>query len=279
MSLKTFIKSRKFFIHIGISILLSVIIIWGTTLFLGAITQHGSEITVPDLTGLKIDELDDYLSNRDLEYEIIDSIFNLKERKGTVISQDPFPNSKVKSGRKIYVTVISKLPERTTVPDLKDLTLRQTIAVLQTYGLKVGKLEYVTDIARNAVLKQKYKGQIIEQGTMIEKGSLIDVVLGRGDKNEKTSIPYLLGKKRNEAIKLIQELSLNIGKEVFEDDVDTSNARVYKQFPNYSKKSNISLGSSVDIWYKSDKKFDFNTFLKNHKNDTISDENDESDEN
>ena len=275
MSLITFIKSRKFFIHLGISILISFILIWGASLFLGAITQHGSEITVPDLRGLKAEELNDYLSDRNLEYEIIDSVYNISGRKGTVISQDPYPNSKVKSGRKIYVTVISKLPEQTTFPDLRDLTLRQTIAVLETFGLKVGKLEYVPDIAHNAVLKQKYKGRIIEPGTMIEKGSLIDVVIGKGEKNEKTSVPFLLGKKRDEAIKLINGLSLNLGKEVFDDGADTTNARVYKQSPYYSKKTTISLGSSVDIWYKSDKKFDFKAFLKKHINDTIPDENDE----
>ncbi|NTW34187.1 MAG: PASTA domain-containing protein, partial [Bacteroidetes bacterium] len=180
MSLLEFVKSRKFLIHLGLSILISLIFIWIASLFLGVFTQHGSEITVPNLTGLKIEELDDYLSDRNLNYEIIDSVYNIKERKGTVISQDPYPNSKVKSGRKIYVTVVSILPEQTTVPDLKDLTLRQSIAVLETYGLKIGKLEYIPDIARNAVLKQKYKGRIIEPGTMVEKGSLIDVVLGKG---------------------------------------------------------------------------------------------------
>ena len=108
---------------------------------------------------------------------------------------------------------------------------------------------------------------------MIEKGSSIDLVVGKGERNEKTSIPFLLGKSRNEAIKMISEYSLNLGEEVFEDGNDTSNARVYKQNPSFSKKTSAAPGTTVKIWYKSDKKFDFKTFLKNHLNDTTQEEN------
>ncbi len=270
MSIGKFLKSRVFFLHLGLAIVVTVFVLWLATMLLGMITHHGQEITVPDLTGLRIEELDDYLSERSLEYEIVDSIYDSKSKKGTVSSQDPYPNAKVKSGRKIYLTVVAKLPERTVVPDLKDLTLRQTISVLETYGLKVGKLEYVPDIAHNAVLKQKYKGQIIAAGTNIEKGVSIDLVLGKGENNEKASIPFLIGKTRDEAIKLINEYSLNVGEEIFEGGSDTSNARVYKQSPSYSSKSSTALGSDVRLWYKSDKKFDFKLFLKKYKNDTIS---------
>ena len=272
MILGKFFKSKTFFIHLGLTLVVTLILIWIATRLLSVFTQHGQEITVPDLTGLKTEELEDYLGERHLDYEIIDSVYDSKGKKGTVISQDPYANSKVKSGRKIYVTVIAKLSERTTVPDLKDLTLRQSMSVLETYGLKVGKLEYVPDIARNAVLKQKYKGTVTEPGTMIDKGSAIDLVLGRGAKNEKAIVPYLLGKTRDEAINLINGSSLNVGDENFEDGADTSNARVYKQSPSFSKKGSVSMGSSVDLWYKSDKKFDFKAFLKKHKNDTIEDE-------
>lgn len=262
MSLKQFIKSRTFFKHLGLSVLAIIILVWIVTLFLGNITHHGEEITVPDLTGIKIEELDDYLSDRDLEYVIVDSIYDSKGKKGTVASQDPYANSKVKSGRTIYVTVVAKLPERVTMPDLKDLTLRQSVAMLETYGLKTGKLEYVKDIARNAVLKQKYNGEIIEPGTQIEKGSSIDLVVGRGEDKSTTSVPFLIGETRDAAILLLNECGLNVGDETFESGADTTNAKVYKQSPSYTKKASVSLGSSVDLTYKSSKKFDWKAYLK-----------------
>jgi len=272
MGLKQFLKSKVFLKHLILSVAVTFILIWVITLLLGGITHHGEEITVPDLTGLKTEEIGEYLNDRGLDYLIIDSIYDSNGKKGTVASQDPFPNSKVKSGRVIYVTVIAILPERVAVPDLKDLTLRQSVAILETYGLKTGKLEYVKDIARNAVLKQKYNGEPIEPGRQIEKGSSIDLVVGRGEENEKTSIPFLIGKTRNEAIRLITENGLNLGDEDFEDGADTANAKVYKQSPFYTKKESVSLGSTVNLRYKSSKKFDFKAYLKKIKSDTIDNE-------
>lgn len=273
MSVIDFFKSRKFFIQLGLSLAVTVVLVWITTIFLGIFTRHGNDITVPDLRGLKTEELDEYLGGRNLEYEITDSVYDSKGKRGVVCNQDPFANSKVKSGRKIYVTVYAKLPERTTVPDLKDLTLRQTISVLETYGLKVGKLEYIPDIARNAVLKQKYKGIEAVPGTMIEKGSAIDLVLGKGEKTEMVPVPFLTGKTRDAAIKLINEYSLNVGEETFEGGADTTNARVFKQSPAYSSKGSVNPGTPVNLIYKSDKKFDFNSYLKKFKKDTTDDEN------
>lgn len=272
MGFGQFLKSGTFFKHLGLAVLVTIILVWIVTLLLGSITHHGEEITVPDLTGIKTEELDEYLSDRDLEYEIVDSIYDSKGKKGTVASQDPYANSKVKSGRIIYVTVIAKLPERVTMPDLKDLTLRQSVAMLETYGLKTGKLEYVKDIARNAVLKQKYNGEIIEPGTQIEKGSSIDLVVGRGEENTQTSVPLLIGKTRDEAIKMLSEYGLNVGDETFESGADTTNAKVYKQSPSYTKKESVSLGSTVDITYKSDKKFDWKAYLKKYNIDTTDNE-------
>lgn len=268
MGLKQFLKSRTFFKQLGLAVLITFILVWIVTLLLGSITHHGEEITVPDLTGIKIEELNNYLSDRGLECEIIDSIYDSKGKKGTVANQDPYANSKVKSGRTIYVTVIAKLPEQVTMPDLKDLTLRQSVAMLETYGLKIGKLEYVKDIARNAVLKQKYKGEIIEPGTQIEKGSSVDLVIGRGEDSQKTSVPFLIGETRDDAIRLINEYGLNVGDENYEEGADTTNAKVYKQSPYHTTKETISLGSAVDLWYKSGKKFDFKAYIKKYKKDT-----------
>lgn len=272
MSLVKFIKSKTFLKHFALSVLATILIAWLASMLLGFFTNHGQEIAVPDFTGIPVEQLEEYVDEYDLDYQITDSIYDVNAKKGTVISQDPYANAKVKSGRIVYLTVVAKRPEQVTVPELKDLTLRQAISMLETYGLKVGKLEYIKDIARNAVLKQKYKGSVITAGTLIEKGSSIDLVLGKGEKNENASVPFLLGKTREQALKLIAEYSLNVGEENFEGGADTTNARVYRQSPKYSKKGTVSLGTEVDVWYKNEKKFDFKGFIEKHKNDTIDDD-------
>ena len=66
------------------------------------ITKHGESITVPDLIGLNFSELEEFLSKRNLKYEIIsDSSFTTKFPPLTVIYQNPNKGMKVKEGRKI----------------------------------------------------------------------------------------------------------------------------------------------------------------------------------
>ncbi|HRS53999.1 MAG TPA: PASTA domain-containing protein [Bacteroidales bacterium] len=266
MSIWLFFKSRVFIKNfIGI-VVVTIFLTWFSLKLIDIYTRHNKTYIVPDVRGLTIDEISQIKQKGDLKFIIIDSIYDLKKPKGSVIAQDPAPGTKVKYGRKIYLTTITILPEMVNMPNLEDLTLRQALAILEIYGLKVGRLEYVPDIAENAILAQKYKGQNIQPNTPIEKGSKIDLVVGKGlNSSERDNItPNLIGKFRSEAIKLINEASMNVGSEIFMDGKDTVNARVFKQMPLPGQTK--IYGQPVDLWYKSDKKFDFNTWLKNQDN-------------
>jgi hypothetical protein len=48
-------------------------------------------------------------------------------------------------------------------------------------GFKIGKITYIPYIAKDEVMQIKYKGQVIEPGTELEKTSVIDLVLGDGE--------------------------------------------------------------------------------------------------
>lgn len=233
----------------GLSIVVTIILLWVTLRLLDIYTRHGQAIDVPDFRGKNISELEDFASDNSLDYLIIDSLYDYNLPKGTVALQDPVPGSKVKKGRKVYLTVVALRPEMVSMPNLLDLTLRQAGAMLETYGLKVGKLTYVPDIAHNAVLKQKYMGKTIKEGVLLEKGSKIDLVLGQGENSGNASVPDLTGKSQSQAMKILQEASLNLGAEVFDDGNDTSRVRIYKQRP--APGSSASFGGQVDLWYKS----------------------------
>ena len=148
------------------------------------------------------------------------------------------------------------------MPDLKDLTLRQAIATLQTYGLQIGRMEYVPDIGTNAVLKQMFKGREIRPGTMMEKGATIDLVLGLGIGGSRIHVPFLIGMSRSAALNLLAGDSLYMGAEIYMDTKDTVKARVYKQSPAYSSGLYLNIGQSIDIWFKTDDSFDWDTYLK-----------------
>jgi len=217
---------------------------------------------VPDFSSLQYNEVDDYAKQRDLKAVIIDSIYDNSKVKGSVVSQDPLPNSLVKQNRKIYLTIVSLSKEMIKMPDLKDLTLRQAVATLETYGLKSGTLTYIPHIAVNAVLKQEYRGREISKGTLIEKGSKINLVLGSGLKDEKITIPFLLGKSREEAINLLHAASLNVGAEFFEEGATESKAFVFKQRPVYTEHAYVNLGTTIDLWFKPNADFDIQMMQK-----------------
>ena len=111
---------------------------------------------------------------------MIDSIYDSEKVPGTVLDQDPAPNSNVKENRMIYLTINATQPPDVKMPDLVDVSFRQAEAMLQSFGLITGEITYKADLAKNAVLEQRYRNKIIKPGTMLPKGSEIDLVLGDG---------------------------------------------------------------------------------------------------
>lgn len=251
-----FLKDKWFYISVAIMVLLLV----GAFLFtfnrLDKFTRHGQELVVPDMVGMKYDEVIAQYQDT-FTFILIDSIYVKDFPEGAVYQQNPSPGSKVKEGRNIYILRTAIAPELVAMPNLRNLSLRQAMVSLNAIGLKVDKLEFVDYFARNAVVEQKLKGEVIEPKADVVKGSAITLVvgLGRGDKN--TNLPDLVGVNVIEAKNRINNASLNIGTEVFIDTDDDEFLFVSKMDPDYSIDKMVPLGSLVNVWYKSSKNFDF----------------------
>jgi beta-lactam-binding protein with PASTA domain len=170
-----------------------------------------------------------------------------------VVKQEPEPNEQVKDNRTIYLYVTSILPPSIEMPKLVDRSLRQAAAMIITYGLKLGKTKFVPDQCANCVLDQLVKGKKIEPGATIPKGTVIDLVVGKGLSDEEVGVPCLYGLTRKEAMEKLAEYSLSAGAITFEVPKDSSSARVYRQIPGCGKESSINIGSSVDIFLTADK--------------------------
>ena len=245
-----FIKSRLFVIN-AIAALAFLLITFGFTYaWLGSYTRHGSSVSVPDLRGMQISKIDEFLSFRNLRYKISDStIFDLSKPPGTVIEQDPHPNEKVKENRTIYLSITRTIAPGVKIPDLEDNSLRQAEAILRSYGLVRGQLIYRPDLAKNAVLEMQINGRMVSKGDEVIKGTVIDLVLGDGFGNTKVPVPDLFNLQLDEALFVIKASSLNVGAMVFDATVrDSSAARIYKQFPAFDDLNEISQGESIDIF-------------------------------
>ncbi len=262
MTVWDFILSKVFLRQLAFAAALSVVIIWGVLKMLDLYTLHGRTIEVPELHGHHKDEAADILEANNLRYVINDSIFDDDLEKGSVARQNPAPGTEVKRNRTIYLTTVAILPEMVPMPDLVDLSRRQAISLLETHGLSVGQLEFQPDIARNAVLKQKYKDGAIEPGTLVEVGTPIDLVLGEGLEENIAIVPMVLGMTPEQAIRTLNNASLNLGEETYmngeEDDV-----KVYLQEPNpVDEPKYLEAGSEVNLYYRSTADFDFEEYME-----------------
>lgn len=250
-----FIKSRAFLKHFGLALGVTGLILWACFAFLSSYTKHGETIDVPNVIGKTQKEAEQILNDADLRFVIADSIFDTKKPKGSVLDQNPSANFKVKENRTIYVTLNALTPPKVQMPNLVDASLRQAKSMLESYGLILGKTTYVPDFAKDAVLKQRFKGKEIKGGTMLLSGSKIDLVLGDGlKKGERVSVPNLIGLTKDEADRRLRSLSLAIGAKVYDETVkDSLSARVYRQSPQYSSDAQISEGQSIDLFFTQDK--------------------------
>ncbi|MBK8583979.1 MAG: PASTA domain-containing protein [Bacteroidetes bacterium] len=104
-NLISFLKSRSFVINLVILLVIILIIFGSVSSWMSRFTHHGESISVPDLRGQKIERMESFLADKHLQYKVIDSLFDLQKNPGTILEQDPAPNSKVKEGRTIYLTV------------------------------------------------------------------------------------------------------------------------------------------------------------------------------
>lgn len=264
-----FLGRKKFYIHLVIAIVLSIVLFWLAIVSLDNFTRHGEVFLVPDFKGKTITELEGENYGDFFQIQVIDSVFDQKQPKGSVIMQHPLPGSRVKHGRHIYLTIVSEMPETVMMPNLKNLSLRQALVTLESMGIKVSYLKYVDYFARNAVIGQLIDNEPVEPGTEIEKGTFVVLEVGMGDMATKVPVPLLIAKKQNEAKKELMFAYLNVGKEYFLDGEDTSTARVYKTEPAPLTEEMLSLGSKVDLWYRSDENFNFKTYLDQFLRDSL----------
>ena len=235
--------------HALLALGISLVIVITTFIVLKHYGRVGQEYPTPYVVGQYVDDLDDMdYGDLDLEFVIIDSIYQQNHRGGFILRQDPDSGSLIKNGRKIYLTVTSFVPDNAIVPDLRSLSVRHAISQLENVGLHGGRITIVDD-PHHVVLQQKYKGRNVNEGRRLEKGAMIDLVVGRGSGSGMSIAPYLVGMSPTKARSNILSASLNVGAEHYDGITDMSRAIVYKQSPSYTGRAEVAYGTSIELWY------------------------------
>lgn len=233
-------------IALGIFIFLLLIVQWS----LKSYTRHGESITVPDLRGMSFEQVKSVLSDKNLDWQVMDSVFDMSKPPLSIVDQNPKPKAKVKQGRTIYITINATTAPATEIPDLIGRSsLKYAKMQLESYGLKVGEPVYKPDPHLNSVIGLMVNGKNVTRKMKVPKGTVVTLVLGDGLGNSRISVPYLIGLRYDEAEFKLKGYSLNVGALIADDGVsDTTGAIVYRQNPAYGSSSTIRIGEPIDLF-------------------------------
>jgi eukaryotic-like serine/threonine-protein kinase len=252
-----FITHRPLWLNILTGLALAVVILFIFVFSLNWCTHHDESRTVPSVTGKSFEEAIQILEKAGFDMEIQDSIYVDTVKPMKVLKQVPEADEVVKVNRTVYLTINRAVPPMIPMPNLVGFSIRSAEMELKNMGLRMGDTTYRSDFARNSVLEQRYKGDIIAPGTKIRMGSTISFVLGSGIGNEKFVVPNLVGMRFCDAKALIESHGLMIGSIVASGIPDTCNAYISRQNPerfNEDKKfQHIRTGQTMDVWLQEEK--------------------------
>ncbi len=253
-----FIAKQSFIVNLIIAILLIFAVILLFFLSLGWITNHGSYLKVPNVTGMQVGKAVDMLEQQGFEVVITDSAYNDSLPLDVVKRQLPLSDATVKVNRTVFLNVNPVELPMVAMPKLEGLSYRFAIENLRKNNLKLGDTTQRPDFMKGSVLDQLYNGKAINAGTKVRWGSSIDLVIGGGVQQVQIPVPELLGMTVNEARALLQSQGIVLASIIGTGNIqDTAAAFVYRQNPEMKDFQGnpiyIQPGQTMDIWIQVEK--------------------------
>ena len=213
---KSFFQSKIFFVGLMAFLLMGFGL--GSFLAFGNFFNQ-EEVTVPDVTGKQLALARQLLEDGKLRVNVAET-YDGTVPPGQVVSQDPESGKTVRSARLVTIYV-SKGGEEIEMPDLKGLTKSAATEVITKAGLNLDSIyEKYSEEEPGTVLSQDPA-----VGTKINRGSLIDITVSRGEsasppheetveepvKVTKSSVPDLRGASLDVARGGLEARGLTVG--------------------------------------------------------------------
>lgn len=155
-----------------------------------AYTRHDVSITVPDVENRPFEEGDSLLSNRNLQVERQVGRYNPNVEQGIVVDQTPLPNSSVKPGRRVYLTVNAGEVPMVQIPDVSGMSVREAKNRISSLGLSVGAVQ-------EDPIPSPYANTITKQtpapGDSLRKGESVNIWYSTGLGDAQVEVPNVVG--------------------------------------------------------------------------------------
>jgi eukaryotic-like serine/threonine-protein kinase len=165
----------------------------------------GHTVTVPDVRGKELTAAINQIRNSGLDIKVERQEHHPTVPQNYIIGQDPAPGESVKSGRNVMV-VVSLGSEEVAVPPLMDKVFRLAEVTLKEAGLELGEVARVNSPtpAETVIL------QAPAPGTVLQKGSEVDMLVSAGGRGTRYVTPDLTGMTLPEAGDLVKPMGAKV---------------------------------------------------------------------
>ena len=190
-------KGRWIALIVAIAVLLAAL---GGWLIAGSILAP--KVPVPTIVGLTQSDAQATLTTAGLTLAISEQQFSESAPTDTVISSDPAPGGEVAEGGTVDA-VISKGPERYSVPDVTGMTPDAAVTEITAAKLVAGAQTQVFD---DTVAVGSVAGTDPKIGTSVKPGTSVSILISKGPKP--VPVPDIDGKKSAVAQAALTEIGL-----------------------------------------------------------------------
>lgn len=221
-------------------------------------TRHGVAVRVPAVEGRSFEEAMRLVENRNLQVKRQVGRYNPRIEQGTVVDQNPPPNSDVKPGRRVYLTVNAGEVPMVDIPDLNGISIREAKNRIFSLGLTVDtvKADSIPSPYPNTVTRQKPP-----PGDSIKKGSGVVLWYSTGLGTDRVRVPNVVGRTLKEARSILLRRKLRsivVDPRAPRTDADslqradTSETRQFVQRQGRAPDANVRAGTEIRLFTTED---------------------------
>lgn len=250
-----FFISKQFLFNAAAILVVWILIIRLDMWYLKETTDHGESIEVPSFYKIHMDELDEFVKDKNLDYEIIDSVYMDDWPKGTVCWQYPRPTDStgmsIKTGRTIQLSVVPESPQMVWMNCVQGKSKRMGETILESVGIRTKVSYKPSPDGSGFIMEHLYNGKPVDTaGMFIPKGSRVELVVSKGNTGEATPLPSVVGLTIIEAKQRFSSLAVTAHIEC--DNCNTpeeiDNSVITRQNPAGGPNVQVAAGTTVTLW-------------------------------
>ena len=224
---------------LGTVVTLFLLLLLADRVIMPMVVHWGEARAVPDLTDLSLKEAETILKKKGLNLQVLAQVHDPTKPPGIILSQIPHPNTRVREGRIVKITV-SKGGKMVLMPKLKGISIRQAELLLIHEGLELGEVGWTPS---DTFPKDVVIASTPSSGTSVPYGMSVNLRVSLGIKPDTVVVPDLLGMSLEDSKKILREIGLELGKTKFKVNDDFLPGTILRQSLKPGQK--IERGSKI----------------------------------